>query len=96
MQVLKLGGSVITVKDKAMTADHDRIRRLSEEIKAAWPLPLVLVHGGGSFGHPVAKKYRLTEGYKSERQVDGPFKSPQSFTVDFMDMLKGILSIFSS
>jgi isopentenyl phosphate kinase len=71
MQVLKLGGSVITIKDKAMTADYVGIRRLSEEIKAAWPLPLVLVHGGGSFGHPVAKKYRLIEGYKSERQVVG-------------------------
>ncbi len=71
MQVLKLGGSVITFKDKDMTADHEGIRRLSDEIKAAWPLPLVLVHGGGSFGHPVAKKYRLTEGYKSERQVAG-------------------------
>jgi isopentenyl phosphate kinase len=71
MQVLKLGGSVITIKDKAMTADIGRIKRLSEEIKAAWPLPLVLVHGGGSFGHPVAKKYRLIEGYKSERQITG-------------------------
>jgi isopentenyl phosphate kinase len=78
VQVLKLGGSVITVKDEPMTADQESIRRLSEEIKAAWPTPLVLVHGGGSFGHPVAEKYGLVDGFKSERQVPGFARTHQA------------------
>jgi len=48
MQVLKLGGSVVTVKDEPKTPHMDNIKRLAEEIKAAWPTPLILVHGGGS------------------------------------------------
>ncbi len=71
MQVLKLGGSVVTVKDQKFTADQGNIRRLAEEIKAAWPTPVVIVHGGGSFGHPVAKKYGIAGGFTSDRQIPG-------------------------
>jgi len=78
VQVLKLGGSVITVKDRPMTPDVDNIRRLCEEVKAAWPTPLVIVHGGGSFGHPVAKKYGIAEGFTSERQVLGFTRTHQA------------------
>lgn len=78
MQIVKLGGSVITVKDEPMTADHGNLRRLAEEIKAAWPTPLVMVHGGGSFGHPVAKKYGIAEGFKSEQQVMGFTRTHQA------------------
>ncbi|HUS78840.1 MAG TPA: isopentenyl phosphate kinase [Patescibacteria group bacterium] len=78
MQVLKLGGSVVTVKDEPMTADHESIRRLAEEIKAAWPTPLILVHGGGSFGHPVAEKYGIADGFISERQLPGYAKTHQA------------------
>jgi len=78
VQVLKLGGSVVTVKDEPMTADHESIRRLAEEIKAAWPTPLILVHGGGSFGHPVAEKYGIADGFISERQLPGYAKTHQA------------------
>lgn len=78
MLVLKLGGSVITVKDKPLTADHDNIGRLCEEIKAAWPQPIIVVHGGGSFGHPVASRYRIAEGYTSERQIPGFARTHQA------------------
>ena len=36
MQIVKLGGSVVTIKEKPMAADHDNIRRLAEEVKAAF------------------------------------------------------------
>ncbi|MGD2200673.1 MAG: isopentenyl phosphate kinase [Candidatus Bathyarchaeota archaeon] len=78
MKVLKLGGSVITFKDKPFTAEEKRIERLSQEIKVAWPTPLVLVHGGGSFGHPVAKKYGIVEGFTSERQISGFARTHQA------------------
>jgi isopentenyl phosphate kinase len=78
VQVLKLGGSVITVKDEPMTADQENIRRLCEEVKAAWPMPLIIVHGGGSFGHPVASKYGIADGFTSERQVPGYARTHQA------------------
>jgi len=60
--VLKLGGSVVTVKDKPLKADTANIERLSEEISKAGLKQLVIVHGGGSFGHPVARRYGIMGG----------------------------------
>jgi isopentenyl phosphate kinase len=62
--VLKLGGSVITNKEKTLIPSLPAIERLTKEISRANVSPLVLVHGGGSFGHPLAKRYAIKEGYK--------------------------------
>ena len=64
--VLKLGGSVITRKEKPLTPNRAAIGRLANEIASANPANLVLVHGGGSFGHPLAKRYRIKEGYNGK------------------------------
>jgi len=55
--VLKLGGSVITFKALPEKPNIDAVRRLSREIAEAGVERLVLVHGGGSFGHPMAQAY---------------------------------------
>ena len=52
--VLKLGGSVITDKDAPETVDDDALGAAVDAIAAADPDRLVLVHGGGSFGHVAA------------------------------------------
>jgi len=65
--LLKLGGSVVTFKDKVETPNLQAIRRLSREIADAKPPSLLVVHGGGSFGHPYAQAYRLAEGYTGGR-----------------------------
>ena len=49
--VLKLGGSVITDKESPETVDDDALTAAVETIADADPDRLVLVHGGGSFGH---------------------------------------------
>jgi isopentenyl phosphate kinase len=64
--VLKLGGSVITNKEKTLTPRLPTIERLTKEISRANISPLVLVHGGGSFGHPLAKRYKIKEGYNGK------------------------------
>lgn len=74
MIVLKIGGSVITHKEKNMVANHENIRRISEEIALSGAKRLILVHGGGSFGHPLAKQYRIEEGYHSASQLIGVSK----------------------
>jgi len=57
--VVKLGGSVITDKSKPFSYRSDVVSALAEEI-ASSDEKVVVVHGGGSFGHPVAKQYGLT------------------------------------
>lgn len=64
--LLKLGGSLLTDKEREATARRPVIERLAGEIaraRAARPdLRLVLGHGSGSFGHAAAKRHGLTGG----------------------------------
>jgi len=78
MLILKLGGSVVTHKDRPFTPHIDNITRLAAEIAEADAQPLVVVHGGGSYGHPVATEYRISEGYKEPRQIIGFSKTHQA------------------
>lgn len=76
--VLKLGGSVITVKEKPYTPNKRIITRLAEEIKRSNVSSIVVVHGGGSFGHPLAKEYELVDGYKNVSQLIGLSRTHQA------------------
>jgi isopentenyl phosphate kinase len=58
--VLKLGGSVVTEKDQPETVAGDRLDGLAGDIAAADVTDLVLVHGGGSFGHPHAAEHGVS------------------------------------
>jgi isopentenyl phosphate kinase len=78
--VLKLGGSVITNKEKLASPNLLAIERLADEIFQANVTSLILVHGGGSFGHPVAKKYKINEGYGEPSQVKGFAETHRSMT----------------
>ncbi|VVB56494.1 Isopentenyl phosphate kinase [uncultured archaeon] len=71
MQILKLGGSVITQKDRPQTADLEAIRRLAKMLGGLWKSgvrDIVLVHGAGSFGHALVIQHRLDNGVKTEAQ----------------------------
>lgn len=57
--MVKLGGSVITDKSKPFSYRSDVVSALAEEI-ASSDQQVVVVHGGGSFGHTVAKQYGLS------------------------------------
>ena len=80
MQILKLGGSVITHKDGYFSPDEKNIKRLAEEIAQSKLKSLIIVHGAGSFGHPVAKKYSISDGLKSPDQLIGFSETHQSMT----------------
>ncbi len=54
--VLKLGGSVITRKDQPETVDSAGLQDAATAIGNADVQNLVIVHGGGSFGHPAAER----------------------------------------
>jgi isopentenyl phosphate kinase len=71
MEILKLGGSVVTRKDRPRTPNNEAITRLATEVATAGPRRLIIVHGGGSYGHPLAKEYDIATGYKSPNQLAG-------------------------
>jgi len=57
--VVKLGGAVITRKHRDGEVRSKVLTRLVREVTEG-PIPLVLLHGAGSFGHPAAKKFGLS------------------------------------
>ncbi len=55
--VLKLGGSVVTEKDREETVAEAALDRAATAVAGAGVDRLVVVHGGGSFGHPRAARH---------------------------------------
>ena len=70
MFLVKLGGSIITDKAKEGTFRRETVDRLAMELKKA-DKDYILVHGAGSFGHILAKQYRLSEGLTEPTQILG-------------------------
>jgi isopentenyl phosphate kinase len=74
LQLLKLGGSLITDKTKPGTVRAEVLARLAGEIADVWregDLQLILGHGSGSFGHVPAKKYGTRQGVRTPEQWRG-------------------------
>ena len=59
LALVKIGGSVITDKSRPFSLNHNHLDRLASAL-ASYVGRLVIVHGGGSYAHPLAKKYGLT------------------------------------
>ncbi|MFX1426108.1 MAG: isopentenyl phosphate kinase [Promethearchaeota archaeon] len=60
--LLKLGGSLLTDKNKPLFIREEIAESTIQQIINA-DEKLILIHGGGSFGHPIAKKYNITKGF---------------------------------
>ena len=72
MQILKLGGSVLTKKHGFMEADTASIARLAAAVGRAYKAgvrDLIIVHGAGSFGHAPVLKYKLNDGVRTKKQT---------------------------
>ena len=66
--LIKLGGSVVTHKERAMTLNKRAIDRIIKSLLNV-KIPIILIHGGGSFGHYWSIKYGMhskPERYSSE------------------------------
>ena len=70
MFLIKLGGSVITNKAKECCFKQDVMDRLAGEIRQA-NKQVIIIHGAGSFGHILAKQYKINDGYKRKKQLEG-------------------------
>ncbi len=72
--LVKLGGSLITNKSKPFSERREVIADVVGQIKKAYDengLELVVGHGGGSYPHVPAEKYRTMEGNIHEESVYG-------------------------
>ena len=58
MILIKLGGSIITNKAKPLSPRRKTIENLAKSLKKI-DEPIIVVHGGGSFGHYWSVKYDM-------------------------------------
>ena len=58
LALIKLGGSVVTLKEKPLTPNLAAINKITNLISRL-SIPIIIVHGGGSFGHYCSAIYDL-------------------------------------
>jgi isopentenyl phosphate kinase len=58
LALIKLGGSVATFKERPLAANIEAIEGVSRAL-ARLEIPIIIVHGGGSFGHYWSVKYDM-------------------------------------
>ena len=58
MILIKLGGSIITNKQKPLTPNLSAINKIVSQLKKIKE-PIIVVHGGGSFGHYWSVRYDM-------------------------------------
>jgi isopentenyl phosphate kinase len=70
MIIIKFGGSVITDKKIKYKFRPKVTDRLAKEFKPSVKNhQMILVHGAGSFGHILSKKYELDKGFRTPKQL---------------------------
>ncbi|MEM4752154.1 MAG: isopentenyl phosphate kinase [Sulfolobales archaeon] len=83
-KVVKLGGSIITFKDRPMSIRYDVIKFLASELaeflKNYPNVRLVLIHGGGSFGH-----YTVRECLNTKGEIDVSCFSKTSYVMTMLN-----------
>ena len=68
LTILKLGGSAITDKARECTPDIPAIQHIADQLRD-YDLPLILVHGGGSYAHPFVTRSGLGKGLRDRSQL---------------------------
>lgn len=73
LTILKLGGSLLTDKTTPYTVQENVLKSVAKEIKECIEegliQSLILVHGAGSYGHPLVMKYQLHKGFQNPEQL---------------------------
>ncbi|MBY9018131.1 MAG: hypothetical protein KGD66_04790 [Candidatus Lokiarchaeota archaeon] len=102
--LLKLGGGLLTDKNKPFSIREDIVKSAVNQIIDANE-KIILIHGGGSFGHPLAKKYNVFDGIDKSipNQIFGVVETHHSMIrfnsyliEQFLEMNYPVLSIQTS
>ena len=66
--LMKFGGSLITDKESnTPKIRQDALNQIAEILKNS-KKKIIIVHGAGSYGHPIAKKYGIAEGLNHNKK----------------------------
>jgi isopentenyl phosphate kinase len=73
LSVVKFGGSAITVKNKPFSVRRRALRSMCSQVLSHVKKggKVVVVHGGGSFGHLLATRYQLNCGLTHDESYEG-------------------------
>ena len=66
MILIKLGGSIITNKEKPLSVRRKTIEKIAKSLKKI-DETMIIVHGGGSYGHYWSVKYNM---HTKEKKYD--------------------------
>lgn len=83
--LVKLGGSLLTDKQQEATLRRNVARRLMGELAKA-AVPVVLLHGAGSFGHPQAARHRIGQGKAKPEGVAEVLAAVTQLHADVVDL----------
>ncbi|MEI6728893.1 MAG: isopentenyl phosphate kinase [bacterium] len=77
--IIKIGGSLLTYKDKSRTFRRQNTKLLCSQITSFYKankqnFGLVIINGNGSFGHQTVKKYNIKNGFKTDFEKEGYIK----------------------
>ena len=73
IDIVKIGGSIITKKENYKHIVKESITLIAD-ILVKSEQNYIIVHGAGSYGHVIAKKYQIKTGYDSREQITGVVK----------------------
>jgi len=90
MILIKLGGSIITNKEKPLSPRKTTIEKISKNLRKISE-PIIVVHGGGSYGHYWSVKYDM---HTKEKKYDANGVSIVKNSM--IDLNKLILNSFQS
>ena len=85
MLLIKLGGSVISNKRRYRRFRSDTVKKIVSVLPKK---DLIIIHGGGSFGHILAHDYRITDGFEEWKKMGFA-----KIGLDMMDLNMKILRI---
>lgn len=73
MKILKIGGSIVTIKSSdTPKINQEGLENITTEISNAWKDMedgLIIIHGAGSYGHPIVKRTKINKGIKNKEQL---------------------------
>lgn len=87
--VLKLGGALITDKEKPFSIRYSMLHRICREISQAYRecnSRIVVIHGGGSYGHYVVKEHGDIHSINSISQVVWFMRELNMVVVDTLNL----------
>ena len=94
--VIKLGGNLITDKRKQKALDIGAIESVSDVIAdlAKAGLSIVIVHGAGSFGHILARKWKIADG-ANPAIIDHQIRAVEQIRSDMLELNAVIVGCLS-